>query len=164
MAHMRHNSRYAWVLVAAALAAADAPDGQPPEEPRPAAAPDPKFASETLRAVEDDAPIRGAADNRDEALAYDLLVLHARTMPADVLRKAARRELTFAHLFGAERGKSRGEPVHVAGRLRLLRWMEPPATLQDEAYKIKDLYEAWILIEEYGKNPFCVVVSELPAG
>src|SRR4051794_39514169 len=119
-------SRYAWILVAVALIAADAADGQPPEEPRPVAAPDLKFVSETLRAVEDDAPIRGAADNRDEALAYDLLVLHARQMPADILKKAARRELTFAHLFGAERAKYRGELVHVAGRLRLLRWMEPP--------------------------------------
>src|SRR5947208_3665903 len=79
-----------------------------------------------------DAPGRGAEQNRDEALAYDLLFLHARRMPTDVLRTAARRDLTFAHLFGPERAKYRGELVHVEGRLRLLRRYDPPESLPED--------------------------------
>src|SRR5262249_18835766 len=30
--------------------------------------------------------------------------------------------------------------------------------------KITDLYEGWVFIEDYGQNPYCVVVSELPEG
>jgi hypothetical protein len=140
---------HSWVIVLALVGGAD---------------PDPKFTSETLASVEDDAPVRNAAQNRDEALAYDLLVLHARQMPADVLRRAARRDLTFAHLFGPERAKYRGELVHVEGRLRLLRRYDPPDTLRDGAWHISDLYEGWVFIEDYGKNPYCVVVTELPGG
>jgi hypothetical protein len=142
-----------WVIVMGLLGAADPP-----------ADPDPKFTSETLRFVEDDAPVRNFAQNRDEALAYDLLFLHARQMPADALRAAARHDLTFAHLFGPERAKYRGELVHVEGRLRLLRRYDPPDTLRDEAQRITDLYEGWVFIEDYGQNPYCVVVSELPGG
>jgi hypothetical protein len=128
------------------------------------ATPDAKFASEALRFVEDDAPVRDAAQNRDEALAYDLLLLHAHRLPGDVLRSAARRDLTFAHLFGQERWKYRGELVHVEGRLRLLRRYDPPESLPDDAEKITDLYEGWVFIEDYGQNPYCVVASQLPEG
>jgi hypothetical protein len=124
----------------------------------------PKFTSEALRFVEDDAPVRNATQNRDEALAYDLLLLHAHRMPNDVLQTAARRDLTFAHLFGPERAKYRGELVHVEGRLRLLRRYDPPESLPDDAAKITDIYEGWVFIEDYGQNPYCVVVSVLPDG
>src|SRR5439155_7593130 len=109
---------------------------------------DPKFTSEALRFVEDDAPVRGAEQNRDEALAYDLLFLHAHRMPTDLLRMAARRDLTFAHLFGPERAKYRGELVHVEGRLRLLRRYDPPESLPEEVEKITDLYEGWVFIDD----------------
>lgn len=142
-------------LVTIAFAAASAPASDAP-------AVNPKFTNESLRFVEDDAPVRNGAQNRDEALAYDLLLLHAHRMPTDVLRTAARRDVTFAHLFGPERWKYRGELVHVEGRLRLLRRYDPPESLPDDAEKITDLYEGWIFIEDYGQNPYCVVASGLP--
>jgi hypothetical protein len=144
-------------LVALSAATASVPANDAP-------AVNPKFTNESLRFVEDDAPVRNATQNRDEALAYDLLLLHARRMPTDVLRTAARRDLTFAHLFGPERWKYRGELVHVEGRLRLLRRYDPPESLPDDPDKITDLYEGWVFIEEYGQNPFCVVASVLPDG
>jgi len=146
-----------YVLVALSAATAPVPANDAP-------AVNPKFTSESLRFVEDDAPVRNATQNRDEALAYDLLLLHAHRMPTDVLRTAARRDLTFAHLFGPERWKYRGELVHVEGRLRLLRRYDPPESLSDDPDKITDLYEGWVFIEEYGQNPFCVVASVLPDG
>ena len=109
-------------------------------------------------------PGANAAQNHDEALAYDRLVLHARQMPADVLAKAARRDLTFAHLFGADRAKYRGDLVRVEGRLRLLRRMDAPDTLRDGTGGVPKLYEAWVFTEDASKNPYCVVVSELPGG
>jgi hypothetical protein len=141
-----------FLVAGAAAMAGDAP------------AANPKFTNEALRFVEDDAPVRNATQNRDEALAYDLLFLHAHRIPGEVLRSAARHDLTFAHLFGPERGKYRGELVHVEGRLRLLRRYDPPESLPEDAEKISDLYEGWVFIEDYGQNPYCVVVSELPAG
>src|SRR5262249_11315274 len=144
-------------LVTIAVAAATAPASDVP-------AVNPKFTHEALRFVEDDAPVRNATQNRDEALAYDLLLLRAHRLPTDVLRTAARRDLTFAHLFGPERWKYRGEPVHVEGRLRLLRRYDPPESLPDDPDTITDLYEGWVFIEEYGQNPFCVVASVLPDG
>jgi hypothetical protein len=143
------------LIIAVAATAASARPGDVP-------AVNPKFTNESLRFVEDDAPVRNATQNRDEALAYDLLLLHAHRLPTDVLRTAARRDLSFAHLFGPERWKYRGELVHVEGRLRLLRRYDPPESLPDDADKITDLYEGWVFIEEYGQNPYCVVVSALP--
>src|SRR4051812_44198383 len=123
---MRHLAVCLWVLVTAGLAAGA--DGQPPAEPTPRAA-DPKFTSDALRFVEDDAPVRSFAQPHAEAPAYALLVLPPRRLPAEEPRTAARRDLTFAHLFGADRAKYRGELVRVEGRLRMLRWMDPPDTL-----------------------------------
>jgi hypothetical protein len=145
------------VFVALAAATAPVPANDAP-------AVNPKFTSESLRFVEDDAPVRNATQNRDEALAYDLLLLHAHRLPTDAMRAAARRDLTFAHLFGPERWKYRGELVHVEGRLRLLRRYDPPESLPDDADKITDLYEGWVFIEDYGQNPYCVVASALSDG
>jgi hypothetical protein len=85
------------------------------------AGPDPNGVNrDLLRRVEDDAPVRNAADNHDEALAYEYLFHYAAQVPLDALRQAARHDLTFAHLFGPERYKYRGELVHVEGRLKRL--------------------------------------------
>ena len=86
-----------------------------------AAEPNPLFKSELLDSVADDEPLPALWLNREEVLAFDRLILHARQMPADVLRRAARRDRTFADLYGPERGKHRGELIHIDGRLRLLR-------------------------------------------
>jgi hypothetical protein len=115
-----------------------------------------------LKHVEDDAPVRNAGDNHDEALAYDYLFDYAARVPADALRQVARHDLTFAHLFGAERYKYRGEPVHVEGRLKRLRRFDPTPALAADGYH--DLYEAWVFPDSSSGNPICVVVSERPAG
>src|SRR4051794_10397297 len=94
------------------------------------AQPDPTFPPELLGEVADDAPLPALWLNRAEVLAFDKLALPARKMPPGVLRQAARRDLTFASLFGPDRAKYRGRLVRVEGRLRLLRKLELPGTLQ----------------------------------
>jgi hypothetical protein len=116
-----------------------------------------------LNGIADDAPLPALWLNREEVLAFDKLVLHAREMPADVLRRAARRDVTFADLFGPDRAKYRGQLVHVAGRLKLLRRLDLPASLEDLAEGLKELYEGWVL-DPHTDAFYCVVVSELPAG
>src|SRR5207248_2006928 len=96
------------------------------------------------------------------AIAYDYLFNYAGKVPLDALQQAARHDLTFAHLFGEERYKYRGELVHVEGRLKRLRRFDPTPALEADGYH--DLYEAWMFPESAGGNPVCVVVSELPAG
>lgn len=127
------------------------------------AGPDPNGVNrDLLRHVEDDAPVRNAGDNRAEALAYEYLFAYAGRVPLDALQRAARHDLTFAHLFGEERYKYRGELVHVAGRLKRLRRFDPTPALEADGFP--DLYEAWVFPEPSGGNPYCIVVSELPAG
>src|SRR5436190_17089915 len=84
------------------------------------------FKSELLDSVADDAPLPALWLNREEVLAFDRLVLHARQITADILRGAARRDRTFANLYGPERAKYRGELIHLDGRLRLLRRLDLP--------------------------------------
>src|SRR5262249_58637467 len=105
----------------------------------------PTFRSELLNDIADDTRPPPLWLNREELLAYDKLVLHAREMPADVLRRAARRDVTFADLFGEERGKYRGQLVHIEGRLKLLRRLDLHSTLQGMADGLNELYEGWIL-------------------
>jgi hypothetical protein len=125
--------------------------------------PDPNGVNrDLLRHVEDDAPVRNAGDNRDEALAYDYLFNYAGKVPPNALQRAARHDLTFAHLFGEERYKYRGELVHVEGRLKRLRRFDPTPALEADGYN--DLYEAWVFPEPIGGNPYCVVFGELPSG
>jgi hypothetical protein len=68
----------------------------------------------------------------------------------------------FAHLFGDDRARYRGALVRVQGRLRLLREMALPPTLQGLDDDLTKLYEGWIFIEGFGENPICVVFSVLP--
>src|SRR5436190_21574165 len=75
------------------------------------------FKSELLDHVAADAPLPALWLNREEVLAFDKLVLHARQANADIMRQSARHDLTFANLFGEERARHRGQLVHREGKL-----------------------------------------------
>jgi hypothetical protein len=140
------------------------PPLHPLDEPNPKfAEPNPYFSSDLLRYVEDNLPVQGASQNRYEAQCYERLLLHARRLPADTLRKASTNRINFAHMFGEDRARYRGALVHIEGRLRRLRQFDPPPTLQGLDEGLTHLYEGWIFVEEYGGNPYCVVCSELPS-
>jgi hypothetical protein len=127
----------------------------------PATKPNPLFKSELLDSIADDAPLPALWLNREEVLAFDRLILHARQMSPDVLRRAARRDRTFANLYGPERGKYRGELIHLDGRLRLLRRLDLPETLQGFGEGLDALFESWV-VDPSADAFYCVVVSELP--
>jgi hypothetical protein len=112
--------------------------------------------------VEDKAPIRSWQENPVEAKAYCEVVIHANQTSQEVFGRAARRDVTFAHLF-EEPAKYRGEVIHVAGRLKRLRRFEAPGPVQQAG--IPFIYEGWIFdAERYGANPTCVIFTELPSG
>lgn len=136
------------------------------EDKQPAATtqPDPAFRSDLLRYVEDNQPVQNESRNRFEAQCYKQLVLHARRLPEELMRRSATERVNFAHMFGDDRARYRGKLVHIAGKLRRLRQLEPPETLIGLDDGLTALYEAWIFDEHFGDNPYCVIVSELPAG
>jgi hypothetical protein len=149
------------LLVAATLGGPCQVYGEPPGTVTTPSEPDPTFRSELLTNIADDTRLPPLWLNREELLAYDKLVLHAREMPSDLLRRAARRDVTFADLFGEERGKYRGQLIHIDGRLKLLRRLDLPSTLEGLADGLNELYEGWIL-DRPSEAHYCVVVSELP--
>jgi hypothetical protein len=93
--------------------------------------------------------------------AYCQILALAHFTSAKAFAKAARHDVTYAHLFN-EPEHYRGQVVHVTGRLVRLRRFDPP----DEARGagVGDLYEGWIMTDRYGENPACVVFTDLPAG
>ena len=86
--------------------------------PDPAVEPNPYFTSDLLRYVEDKLPVQSPSQNRYEARCYEQMFLHARRLPADLLRRAATTRIKFAQMFGEDRARYRGALVHVEGRLR----------------------------------------------
>jgi hypothetical protein len=140
------------------------PPAHPLDEPNPKSAePNPYFTSDLLRYVEDNLPVQGVIQNRYEAQCYERMLLHARRLPSELLRKAATTRINFAHMFGEDRARYRGALVHIEGRLRRLRQFDPPPTLLGLDEGLTHLYEGWIFVEEYGGNPYCVVFTELPS-
>jgi hypothetical protein len=115
---------------------------------------------EILGGVEDRAPVRSADQNYYEARAYDYLLIQAHKASPEGLAKIARKDLTFAHLF-EEPERYRGEVVHVEGRLRMLRQF--PASRFAAKQGVPSLYEGWIFEDAYLGNPYCVIVTQLPA-
>lgn len=161
----------AGILTVAAALAAQPPAGErgplhPPDDPATfPVEPNPYFNSDLLRYVEDNLPIQNAAQNRYEAQCYEELFLHARRLPADLLRRAAARNIKFYQAFGNDRDHYRGNLIHIAGYLGLLRGYDPPPGLRDDAQGLTIMYEGWIFdAEDAGNNPWCVVFSELPDG
>jgi hypothetical protein len=153
--HRRSPSGLAALGLAALLA------GPAPGQDRPAD----KYALDPDRfhfgRVEDDAPVRGEADNPDEFLAYNEALLHARRFPAAELEQHARRDVLFADLVKPVRQDFRLKLVYFEGRLKRLRRLDPTRPLA--AAGVADLYEAW-LFPRSGPDPVCVLSTELPPG
>lgn len=138
---------------------------QPPSHPPIEPPPTPKSNSinkKLLRFVEDDAPVRGETENRDEANAFDYTVKFARDVSIDDLRQSARRDVTFAQMLGPDAANYRGEVVHVEGRLKRIRDIGPTSAMKAEG--IEHLYEGWIFSEIYREYAYCVLFTELPSG
>jgi hypothetical protein len=96
-----------------------------------------------------------------ECEAYWNFLVQAHYTSAKAFAKAARRDVTYFHLFN-EPERYRGEVVHISGRLiRLLRW-DPP--MEARAAGVSGLYEGWIMTDAFGENPVCIAFTDLPPG
>lgn len=93
--------------------------------------------------------------------AYWQTLVLAHYTSANAFAKAARRDVTYVHLFN-EPEHHRGEVVHVSGRLIRLSAFDPPT--EARAAGVARLYEGWIMTDNYGENPVCVAFTDLPSG
>ena len=115
----------------------------------------------SFKGIEDDAPVRGEADNPLEFEAYNAVLLHARQFSAGELAAAANRDVTFRDLVLPVRQDFRLKLVALDGRLLRLRRYE--ATKPLRAAGVSHLYEGW-LYPDAGDAPLCFLATELPAG
>lgn len=104
---------------------------------------------------------RGIFNGDLEYEAYWQLLVQAHYTSAKAFARAARRDVTYVHLFN-EPERYRGEVVHLSGRL--VRLLAFPAPDEARAAGVSHLYEAWIMTDTYGENPVCVAFTDLPAG
>jgi hypothetical protein len=145
-------------------------DAHPKESPPASAAPvDPTFKSDLLSRVVDRETILPARwQNREEVLAYEELVLHARRLPADVVGRAARRDLALPVLLGPDTARFRGQVIRLPGSLRMLQQMEPSEGLVGMAEGMTHVYRGWVALDGYKDDlgpVLCAVdFTELPAG
>jgi hypothetical protein len=146
------------VAVALGLALGGAAAGQPP-------AGGDKYAIDPDRfifaRVEDDAPVRSEAENREEYDAYNEVLLHARRFPPAELEAHATRDVTLRDLVQPVRQDFRFKLVYFEGRLKRVRRLEPTAPLR--AAGVTDLYEGWVF-PGTGRDPLCVLTTALPPG
>src|SRR5438270_7413916 len=130
--------RAAFVVVIA-LAAAATGRGQ-----------DPTFKSDLLnRVVDAEGMLPARWQNREQVLAYEALVLHARQFSPEVLRKSARRDLRLTLLLGPDKAQYRGKLIHLEGSLRLLETMDLSAGLTGMAEGMNHVYRGWIALDGY---------------
>jgi hypothetical protein len=130
---------------------------------------DPGFKTDLLdRVVDGEGMLPARWQNREEVLAYEKLVLHARQFPVAVLSKAARRDLRLPMLLGPDKARYRGNLVHLEGSLRLLEPMELSAGLTGMAEGLTNVYRGWIALDGYKDDlgpVLCAVdFTELPPG
>jgi hypothetical protein len=120
------------------------------------------------RVVDGEGMLPARWQNREEVLAYEKLVLHARQYPTDVLSKSARRDLRIPLLLGPDKARYRGNLVHLEGSLRLLEPMELSAGLTGMAEGLTKVYRGWIALDGYKDDlgpVLCVVdFTKLPPG
>jgi hypothetical protein len=103
----------------------------------------------------------GIFTGEPEYEAYWQFLVQSHYTSAKAFAQAARQDATYAHLFN-EPERYRGEVVRVSGRLiRLMRW-EPP--MEARAAGVRDLYEGWIMTDDFGENPVCIAFTDLPPG
>ncbi len=104
---------------------------------------------------------KGIYNGDPEIEAYNQILILAHYTSAKAFAGGARRDLKYVNLFN-EPERLRGQVVHVQGRLVKLLRFDPP----DEARGagVSDLFESWIMTDDYGENPVCAVFTDLPAG
>lgn len=130
---------------------------------------DPIFKSDLLnRVVDAEGMLPARWQNREEVLAYESLVLHARQFSLDSINKAARRDLRLTLLLGPDKASYRGQLFHLEGSLRLLETMDLSAGLAGMAEGVDHVYRGWIALDGYKDDlgpVLCAVdFTELPAG
>jgi hypothetical protein len=96
-----------------------------------------------------------------EVEAFWQVLVQAHFTSTQAFAKAARRDVTYVHLFN-EPEIYRGEVVHLSGRLLRLRQFKAPD--EARAAGVAHLYEAWIMTDQNGENPICFAFTDLPAG
>jgi hypothetical protein len=96
-----------------------------------------------------------------DAQAYTELLVMANYTSANAFARAARSDLTYAHLV-ANPARYRGEVVRIEGRLRRILRLKEELPPEARAQGVHDLYQAWIFPEGSGHNPFRVDFPELP--
>ncbi len=111
--------------------------------------------------VRDERPVPSALRNDLEAESYCEALHNARWTPNRVFEENARPGVTYAHLF-LEPRKYRGEVVSIEGRLKRVRRFDAPQMLWQ--VNLRDVYEGWLFVDEYGHNPVCMVFTDLPPG
>jgi hypothetical protein len=135
----------------------------------PCRAQDPKFKSDLLnRVVDAEGMLPARWQNREEVLAYESLVLHARQFASDDLSRSARRDLRLTLLLGPDKAQYRGQLIHLEGSMRLLETMDLSAGLTGMAAGLDHVYRGWIALDGYKDDlgpVLCAVdFTELPAG
>jgi hypothetical protein len=114
-----------------------------------------------FRGIEDDAPVRGQADNPQEFEAYNLVLTHAWQFAAEELAATANRDVTFRDLVAPSRQDFRLTLVRLDGRL--LRLRKYPATKPLRAAGVQHLYEGWVF-PDAGDSPLCFLATDPPDG
>ena len=109
---------------------------------------------EEMQAIGDMTPL---ADN--EMPAYWRMVKWAYAKPGEELRKLARTDLQFTHLFQAP-DKHRGALVDVKLHVRLMRQHDAA----ENSAQVTRVYEAWGPSDESQTFPYCVVFVDVPPG
>lgn len=109
---------------------------------------------EEMQAIGDMTPLAA-----EEMPAYWRLVKWAYSKPGEDLRKLARTDLQFTHLFQAP-DKYRGALVNVKLHVRLMRQFDAP----ENSAKVTRTYEAWGPTEESQTFPYCVMFVDVPPG
>jgi hypothetical protein len=151
-----------WALAAAlSLGLSPAGRGQEPV--------DPTFRSDLLnRVVDGEGMLPSRWLNREEVLAYEKLVLHARQFSDSDLGRAARRDLRVPVLLGPDKAKYRGTIFHLKGSLRLVQQMALSAGLEGMDERLTHVYRGWIELagvkDELGPVLCAVDFTELTPG
>ena len=114
-----------------------------------------------FRGIEDDAPVRGEAENPLEFEAYNTVLLHAHGVRPDELLAVADRTVRFRDLVLPVRQDYRLKLVGVDGRLHRLRKYPAPKPLADAG--VPHLYEGWLFPDD-ASDPLCFLGTALPAG
>ncbi len=109
---------------------------------------------EELQAIGDMTPLAA-----EEMPAYWRMVKWAYAKPGEELRRLARTDLQFTHLFQAP-DKHRGALVDVKLHVRLMRQHDAA----ENSAQVKRVYEAWGPSDESQTFPYCVVFVDVPPG